>query len=160
MPGFDFIVLDSYPLGNAALPLVRPSSTLTESERCRQWMADCEAAGSVLLVPAIAYYEEVRDLYQRQAFAKVPRFQQFCFDPARYIPLTRDHLTNAAQLWGQMRRTGQTTADKHALDGDAILAAQVLSLNLQPGAFTVVTRYAAHITRFGLPAESWENITP
>jgi len=129
------------------------------SERCRQWMEDCEAAGTLLLVPAIAYYEEVRDLYQRQAFAKIARFHNFCFDPARFVPLTIDHLTEAARLWGTLRRQGKPTAADKALDGDAILAAQVLSLNLPAGQFIVATRNVDHITRFGLPADEWQNIT-
>lgn len=158
MPIYAYIVLDTYPLGNAALPLAAPQTAPTDSQACRLWMRDCEAAGVVLLVPAIAYYEGVRDLFQRRAVAKIARFQNFCFDPARFVPLSSNDLTEAGKLWGQVRRTGQTTADRHALDGDAILAAQVLNLQLPAGQFIVATRNAAHITRFGLPADTWENI--
>jgi len=118
------------------------------------------SAGSVLLVPAIAYYEEVREMEMRQASRQISRLQNFYFDPARFIPLTTDHLTHAAALWGQARRQGQPTSDRHALDGDVILAAQVLSLGLPSGQFIVATRNVQHLVRFGLPAEEWQNIAP
>lgn len=113
-----------------------------------------------MLVPAIAYYEEVRDLFQRRATAKIARFQNFCLDTNRFVPLASEDLTEAGKLWGQLRRTGQTTSDPHALDGDCILAAQVLGLNLPRDEYVVATRNVKHLTRFGLPADEWENIAP
>jgi hypothetical protein len=160
MPTYSHIILDTYPLSNAAVALAKAGATPTHSEESHQWMLDCEAAGIILLVPAIAYYEGVRDLYQRQAAHKIVRFQKFCFNPKRYIPLTRDHLTEAGQHWGNLRRTGQATADPHALDGDAILAAQVLALGLPSNDYVVVTRNPDHLKRFGLPTQEWENIIP
>lgn len=123
-------------------------------------MTDCEQAGSLFLVPAIVYYEEARELEMRQATRQLARLQDFCFDPARFVPLTTDHLTAAAVLWGQVRRAGQPTSDRHALDGDVILAAQVLSLGLSSEQYIVATRNVKHLTRFGLVAEEWEQIKP
>lgn len=160
MTPYKYLALDAYPLSNAAVTPAQPGATPTESERCHQWMLDCEATGIVLLAPAISYYEAVRDLYQRGASTKIVRFQNFCFHPARFVPLTPDHLTEAAKLWATLRNQGLATADKQALDGDAIFAAQVLDLQLPAGQFTVVTRNPKHITRFGLPIEQWENIIP
>lgn len=157
---YPFIILDAYPLGNAAVAPPRPGTALTSSEQCRQWMTDCEEAGSFLLVPAITYYEEARELEMRQAARQLARLQSFCFDPARFVPLTTDHLTAAAALWGQVRRAGQTTADRHALDGDVILAAQVISLNLPADQYVVATRNVQHLVRFGLVAKEWEAIMP
>lgn len=160
MPLYKYIVLDTYPLGNVAVTPPKTGVVPTSSELCHQWMLDCETAGRQLLVPAIAYYEAVRDLYQRQAIAKIARFQQYCFHPDRFIPLTTYHLTEAAKLWGQLRNAGLPTADKLALDGDAILAAQVLDLGLPATDYVIVTRNPDHLIRFGLPVEKWENITP
>ena len=157
---YAFIVLDAYPLGNAALSPARSGDSPTPSQQCRQWMMDCERAGSVLLIPAIAYYEEVREMEMRQAARQIARLQSFCFDPARFIPLTTNHLTAAARLWGQVRRQGQPTSDRHALDGDVILAPQVLSLGLPISQYVVATRNVQHLVRFGLPAEEWQNIIP
>jgi len=61
-------------------------------------MLDCEAAGCTILIPAITYYEAVREMYQRQVTAKIARFQAYCFEPTRFVPLTVDHLTEAAKL--------------------------------------------------------------
>ncbi len=160
MPHRPFIVLDAYPLGNATVAPARPDAMPTSSQQCRQWMTDCEQAGSVFLVPAIVYYEEAREMEMRQAAKQLERLQNFCFDPARFIPLTTDHLTAAANLWGQVRRAGQPTSDRHALDGDVILAAQVLSLGLPPSQYVVATRNAQHLIRFGLPADEWDQIVP
>ena len=160
MSAYKFLILDSYPLGNAALSLDETQLGATEGGRCRRWMADCEANGTILIVPAICYYEEVRELYRRQATSKIARFQNFCFDVNRFLPLSSEQLTFAGQLWAQVRRTGQTTADPHSLDGDCILAAQVLSVGMATGDYAVVTRNPKHLTRLGLPAEAWENIAP
>lgn len=160
MARYPFIVLDAYPLGNAVVAPAGPGVMPTDSQECRQWMTECEAVGSILLVPAIAYYEEVREMERRQAIQQIARFQSFCFDPARFIQLATGHLTAAAKLWGQVRRAGQPTSDRHALDGDVILAAQVLSLGLQSSQYIVATRNEQHLTRFGLHAAQWRQITP
>jgi len=158
MPRYPYIVLDAYPLGNAIIPLAGVDTVPNDSQECRRWMLHCEASGTEFLVPAISYYEVVREMEQRQAMGQIKRFQNFCFDPDRFIVLTTEHLSQAAALWGQARRSGQATADPKALDGDAILAAQVLSLGLQPHEYVVATRNTKHLTRFGLNAAEWRNI--
>ncbi len=160
MPTYRYIVLDAYPLSNAAVTPAHPSTTPNESEQCHQWMIDCEAVGATLIVPAIAYYEGVRELYERKATAKIARFEAFCFNSSRFVPLTVEHLTEAAKLWGRLRNQGVPTADRLALDADAIFAAQVLSLGLPSGDYVVATRNSRHLPRFGLPIEQWENVTP
>ena len=90
-----------------------------------------------MLLPAIAYYEEVRDPYQRGAVAKLARFEAYRFHPKRFIDIDHSHLTEAAKLWGALRRTGLPTSDRKALDGDAILAAPVLGLNSPAGELVV-----------------------
>jgi predicted nucleic acid-binding protein len=160
MPAYPILILDTYPLGNAIVRFAKPGDTPTESELCRRWVEDCQNAGASFLVPAIAYYEGLRELEQRSVATKIPRFQSFCLDPNRFIPLTTDHLTEAAKLWGNLRRTGQATSDPKALDGDAIFAAQVLSLGYKQEDYVVVTRNPGHLQRFGLFTEAWENIPP
>jgi len=123
-------------------------------------MSDCEREGAIFLVPAVAYYEEVREMELRRAAQQILRLQGFCFNPDRFIPLTTDHLTDAAKLWAQVRQEGQPTADRHSLDGDAILAAQVLSLNLLDDEYIVATRNPKHLNRFGLHTGEWQDIAP
>jgi predicted nucleic acid-binding protein len=102
----------------------------TVSDRCHQWINDCEAMGHRVLVPAISYYEVLRELEQRQATGQIARLKTFCLQPRRFLPLSTDHLETAAQLWGQSRRAGLPAADRQALDGDVILAAQALSAGI------------------------------
>src|SRR6185436_6978176 len=99
MPSYRYIILDSYPLGNCAISISRRRRTPTPSEQCRQWLTDCERAGAFMLVPAIAYYEELREFERRQAVRKIERFQAYCFQPGRLIPLSTAHLESAARLW-------------------------------------------------------------
>ena len=157
---YRYIALDTYPLSNAAVTPALPGTAPTSSEQCHRWMTDCEAAGVQFLVPAIAYYEVVRELYERQAIAKIARLQRYCFHATRFVPLTTEHLTDAAKRWAQLRIEGLPTAGRQALDGDAIFAAQILSLNLPAGELAVVTRNPKHTVRFGLPAANWEDIAP
>jgi predicted nucleic acid-binding protein len=58
----DVIILDTGPLSNAVVALARPGKTPTLSEQCRQWIQDCEQAGVQLLIPAVCYYETLREL--------------------------------------------------------------------------------------------------
>ena len=108
------IILDTFPASSVAK---RPGTVPTLLDQCRQWIEACETAGHRILVPAIAYYEALRELELRQAARQIARLQAFCLQPRRFIPLTTQHLETAAQLWGQQRRAGQPGADPQALDG-------------------------------------------
>jgi predicted nucleic acid-binding protein len=154
------IVLDSGPLSNAVVPLARPGSTPTLSQQCRKWISDCERGGALLVVPAIAYYETLRELERRRATAKIARLKEFAFaDPGRFMPCTTAHLERAAQMWGAARNAGNPTASDDALDGDVILAAQALSLGLARADFIVATTNVGHLSRF-VPCDEWTRITP
>lgn len=131
----------------------------TVSDARHQWVIDCEAAGHRVLVPAISYYEVLRDLEQRQATGQIARLKAFCLQPQRFLSITTDHLETAARLWGRSRRTGLPTADPHALDSDSILAAQALSLGIADPGLIVATTNPAHISRY-VSADLWTNIQP
>jgi hypothetical protein len=157
---YRYIALDAYPLGNATVTHVRRGSIPTSSQECKQWIDDCEQAGAIMLVPAIAYYEEVRELELRRATGQIARLQHYCFDSKRFVPLSTKDLSQAAKLWAQVRQAGQPTTDRHALDGDAILAAQILNLGLPKNDVVIVTKNPKHFMRFGLATEEWQNIQP
>ena len=151
------IVLDTFPTGSVSK---RPGgANLTVSDLCHQWINECEAAGHRILVPAISYYETLRELEQRQAARQIIRLKAFCLDPIHALALTTEHLELAARLWGQSRRGGLPTADRNALDGDSILAAQALSLGNDPPGLIVATTNPAHISRY-VAADLWTNIDP
>jgi predicted nucleic acid-binding protein len=151
------ILLDTFPMSSVAK---RPGAqVLTLSDECRQWIHDCEAAGHRVLAPAIAYYEALRELEQRQAASQITRLKAFCLQPRRFVPLTTAQLEAAAQMWGQARRAGRPTAPDQALDADAILAAQALGLELPASDYVVATTNVAHLSRF-VPAADWSTIAP
>jgi predicted nucleic acid-binding protein len=154
------IVLDTGPLSNAVVQLAKPRQTPTVSQLCRQWLSDCELAGATLIVPAIAYYEVLRELERRQAGAQLMRLKAFTFlVPERFVPLTTAHLEDAARMWGAVRNAGISTASDEALDGDVILAAQAHSLGIPSSDYLVATTNPAHIGRFA-PCDLWTNIQP
>lgn len=150
------LILDTFPTSSVAK---RPGKQPTLSDRCHEWIDDCENAGHTVLVPAIAYYEALREFEQRRATGQIARLKVFCLPPTRFIPLTTAHLEMAAQMWGQARRAGLPTASEHALDGDVILAAQALSLGLSASDYLVATTNPGHLSRF-VPADLWTNIAP
>jgi predicted nucleic acid-binding protein len=73
------VVLDTNPLGNASIELAKQGKIPTHSQLCRQWLVDCESAGTVILVPAICYYEALRELERRGATSKVSQLKDFVF---------------------------------------------------------------------------------
>ena len=109
------IVLDTFPAGSVSK---RPGGTkLTISDQCHQWINTCEAAGHRILVPAVTYYEVLRELEQRQAIGQIERLKTFCLDPIRFLAVTTAHLETAAALWGLARRAGLPTADLREIFG-------------------------------------------
>ena len=134
------IVLDTFPLSSAAKLDPAPGVAPTALDRCRHWVEDCIAAGHRVVVPAVNYYEALRELERLQAARQIARLRAFCHaSPDRYVPLTDAQLDLAAVLWGRARNAGKPTASADALDGDVILAAQALSLGVPAADFVIAT---------------------
>lgn len=148
-----FLVLDSSPLG---LLFQRPA--IKVADECRAWLKRAVDAGAEVLVPEIVYYELRRELLRLKRLKAVAALIEFSHSmPGRYIPITTAAMDLAAELWAETRQHGKPTADPHALDVDAILAAQLLSAGLNPSEFVVATSNVSHISLF-VPAASWETI--
>lgn len=153
------LILDSGPLSNCVVSLgTGPASQWTESQRCHHWLRNSEAAGVTIFVPAIAYYEVLREIERRGAQGQRQRLVRFCFQPGRPIHLTTTHFEEAARLWAQARNIGIAMTGDASLDADSILCAQVLSLQLPPTDYVVATTNPKHLTRF-VAAEDWQSIT-
>lgn len=151
------IIWDSFPLSCVGKS---KSESPTVTDNCRQWVLDCVAAGNPVLVPAIAYYETLRELERLGATTQIARLKVFCFTvPDRFLPLDTLLLEEAAKLWAQSRNAGTPTSSPDSLDGDVILAAQSLNLNISPSQYVVATANVKHLIQF-VPAEEWTNITP
>jgi predicted nucleic acid-binding protein len=150
------IVLDTFPTSSVSK---RPGRRPSPSDLCQKWVDECEDAGHTVLVPAITYYEALRELEQRQAKSQIERLKDFCLLSTRFIPLTTAHIETAARLWGHARRIGRPTASDDSLDGDMILAAQALSLGLPTSDYIVATTNVRHLSMF-VHAGEWTNIKP
>jgi hypothetical protein len=151
------IILDTFPTSSTGKHPSRKKPSLLD--RCRTWIDDCEAAGYVVMVPAVSYYEALRELELLRAPSQIALLRGFCHEPGRFIPLTTEHLEHAAQLWAFARRIGRPTAPPEALDGDVIIAAQALSLGLPTSDFIVATTNPNHLSLF-VPCDHWSNIRP
>jgi predicted nucleic acid-binding protein len=147
------IVLDAGPLGL----LVRSRQVLV-ADQCAQWLRELLTAGERVVIPEIADYEVRRELVRLNATSALRRLDDLA-TRLEYISLTTAAMRHAASLWGDLRRTGQPTADPHALDGDVILVAQALELAGHDETALIATTNVGHLRRM-IAAEIWPAITP
>ena len=110
--------------------------------------------GTRVIIPEIADYETRRELLRAGKTTSVSRLDAL-EGTVEYLPLTTTAMRRAAILWAEARRQGRPTADPKALDGDVILAAQVLAMDL-PEAI-VATTNVAHLSNY-LTAKEWREI--
>lgn len=154
MTAFQALVLDSSPLGL----VTQRAGKSQEGDACRLWLETLLAQGVKVYVPKVCDYEVRRELIRAKNFAGITRLDQLK-QLARYLPLTTDVMLKAAELWAQARNAGVVTADIHALDGDAIAAAQALSLGLSAAEYVIATSNVKHISQFA-SADLWTNVYP
>ena len=123
---------------------------------CQAWFSRLAYNGYLMVLPEIVDYEVRRELILQD---KLRSLQQLDIlkHGLYYLTLTTEAMLLAAQLWAEVRRSGQSTADPKALDGDVILAAQVLNQFSPAFDPIVATTNVAHIKRF-TPAQLWESI--
>ena len=126
------VVLDSSPLSL----VTQKAGKSPDGDACRTWMESLLAQGVRVYVPEVADYEVRRELIRARKTSSVARLNRLK-QLARYLPITTDMMLEAADLWAQARNAGVATADIHALDGDVIIAAQVLSLGLPLSEFVI-----------------------
>lgn len=150
-PGLRAVLLDTGPLGVLCNP--RASQTALA---CRAWVSALAGAGVRVIVPEICDYEIRRELHQARLVGSLRTLDQLR-EVVDYLPLDTDMMRHAALLWAEARHRGRPTADRHALDGDVILAAQALALGLPPPEFVVATGNAGHLAQF-VPAQDWPEI--
>lgn len=109
------IVLDSGPLGEVAHPRAEKAAA--------EWFIAMLKSDCVVFLPEIADYEVRRELLRAGKTLSVERLDQIK-QLLDYLPIDTPTMLKAAKLWAEARQRNKPTADKHALDGDAILAAQ------------------------------------
>lgn len=143
------VLLDAGPLGLVTNPRRSPQTLA-----CNQWLQSLLLNGVHVLVPEIADYEVRRELLRAQKMRGLQRLDNFV-EAVAYLPLTTAVMRDAAQLWAQIRQSGQPTADRHALDGDVILAAQARSIPADD--VIVATTNVGHLIRL-VEAALWTDI--
>ena len=138
------LILDSFPLSCMGKASTAVPPTLTD--QCREWVRQAVRMGYPVLVPAIVYYEVLRELHRLGATAQIRRLKDFVFsEPERFLPLKTEDLESAAILWAQTRNAGIQRASSDALDGDVLLCAQALSLGLPADVYVVATTNVSHL---------------
>ncbi len=146
------IILDSGPLGMVTNPRAKSDTT----KACNHWLDQMIQSGYTIAIPEIADYEVRRELLRTQNFKSIEQLNRFK-QTAIYLRITTEIMLHSAQLWAMARQSGQPTAHPQALDGDVILAAQVM-LSFPSDVETIVaTTNVAHIARF-VRADFWDNI--
>ena len=145
------IVLDSGPLGL----LTNPRRT-SEVIACDRWLRSILDGGSRLVVPEIADYEIRRELLRARKTNGLRKPDRLV-STLMYVQLTTAAMRRAAELWAQLRRQGQPTADPHALDVDVILVAQAQLAAGPNDTIVVATTNVGHLSRLIL-AQRWQNI--
>lgn len=156
---FTTVCLDTHPLG---LVSQKPGKS-QEGEACRAWLRRLLDRGVRVVIPAIADYEVRRELVRLKNTGSVARLTALRGELA-FLPLTQEALEHAAELWAMARNQGLATADPHALDGDVIVAAQML-LEAERGGlldseYVVATSNVGHLARYVPYAAEWQDITP
>ncbi|HJY84105.1 MAG TPA: nuclease [Candidatus Binatia bacterium] len=143
------VLLDAGPLGMVTHPRKNPE--------IKAWLQQLLRRGVVVMVPEIADYEVRRELLRagkRKGVARLDALKT----AIGYVPLTTETMLKAAEFWAEARRQGQPTADDKALDGDVILAAQVVTMKRRGDDMIVATTNVGHLGRF-VEAKNWQAIT-
>ncbi len=143
------IVLDAGPLW-----MLAHRGGVAAVDACKQWLEERLGAGDRAVVPEVADYEVRRELLRSRSAASIERLDRLV-ELAEYVPLTTSAMRLAARIWADARQRGRPTADRKALDVDAILAAQAIML--EDEGYVIATTNVAHLDRFA-HAALWNEI--
>ena len=131
--------LDAGPLGIATNP-----RCLRQRVACAYWLQALVTHGTRVMVPDMADDERRRELLRPNNVSGRSRLDALA-TLLEYLPITPAALRQAAVFWAQARQQSQPTADDRALDGDVVLAAQVLTRAVT--AVVIATANVAHPSR-------------
>ena len=153
------VFLDTAPLGLAT----QKSGRSAAGDACDKWVKTLMANGASIYVPGIADYELRRELIRNANISSMARLDLFNRGaPSRYVPITTTAMLCAAELWARLHNNGTPTAAPDAIDGDAILAVQVLTFCLEQGVpqadVVVASANVRHLSRM-VASEVWANLS-
>jgi predicted nucleic acid-binding protein len=128
------------------------------SPEITNWLQSLQKTATALRVPEIADYELRRELLRSEKQKSIERLDQLS-QSSVFIPLTRETMLKAAELWALVRKQGRPTASNDSLDGDVILAAMAILQIKNFDEVVVVTTNFKHISRFqteGICVLDWQ----
>jgi predicted nucleic acid-binding protein len=147
------VVLDTSVLG-----LLCSSPVLPAVADCRTWLSRLDEAGVEVVIPEITVYELRRELIRIRANSKLDRLQELLGDPGP-VEVTPEAWLKAAEFWAFVRSAGKPTADRHSLDGDAILGGVAATNGRSGDQVAIATTNIGHLSMFpGVEARRWESI--
>lgn len=144
------LILDSGPLGRISHPKAEE-----KNKELTEWIKTLLKEGAQVFVPEISDYEVRRNLVLEGKQKSIEKLD-LLGKALTYLPLTTDVMRQAAAFWAEVRKppNPKPTADKHALDGDSILAAQAVSVEA-----TIITDNIGHLERFsGVSVKRWNEL--
>ncbi|WP_309739520.1 MULTISPECIES: PIN domain-containing protein [unclassified Chamaesiphon] len=144
------VLLDSGPIGLITNPNRSPASAA-----CTNWIQTISTAGVRVIIPEITDYEVRRELLRSNKAKGIKRLDEL-IELVEYLPITTAAMRQAAIFWAEARQQGQPTAGDKTIDGDMILAAQAMTLNVAD--VVIATTNVGHLSRF-VRADLWQNIT-
>lgn len=147
------VLLDSGPLGI----VTNPKAASPLSQEGKVWLQSLPLKGYIVMLPEIADYEVRRELIRAGRTAGIRRLDQLK-SQIPYRPLTTEVMLLAAQLWADARNRGKPTADRNALDGDVIRAAQAIWEVNAGNEVVIATTNVGHLSQF-VDAREWRLIS-
>jgi len=109
-----------------------------------------------MVLPEIVDYELRREFLLNDALESIDQLEELARG-SEYIRLNTEAMRQAAFHWANIRKRGQPPADRHALDGDVIVAAQAALLEDLGGGIIIATTNVKHLIRFA-DARLWTAI--
>jgi len=146
------IILDTGILG-----LVTNPKSENLALECKRWLTRIELEGIRTVSSEISDYEIRRELIRAKKTNGLRRLNELR-EEIGCLPINRETMQKAAELWAWARQTGQSTAHEESLDGDVILAAQAIILGLKGKSPIIATTNVKHIARY-TPALHWRDIS-
>lgn len=133
------VVFDSKPLGEICNPIKR-----VQTKKLTNFIREQNLA---IRVAEITDYELRRELTLQQFNKGLNNLNKFR-QKQQIIPIDSESLITATQLWAEIRKTGQATADNKNIDCDVIMVAQALQLSEQFQQIIILTIDVKDLFRF------------
>jgi predicted nucleic acid-binding protein len=135
--------------------IIHPKASLIV-EQCNLWLESLILKDTQIAIPEIADYEIRRELLRAKKIKSINKLDALKLS-ALYIPITTEMMLKASEFWAVARMKGKPTADKKALDGDVILAAQAFLLTANDRKIIIATTNVKHLSMF-VDAREWSDI--